>query len=86
MPYSDTELTSANKGQTVSESDTFTFDRYNQFSRHLPLECVRILDVGCNTGRGGEVLKSQKQDFDPQTAAFQAAHGQPERPPPTQHA
>jgi len=64
MPYSETELTSANKRQTVSESDTFTLDRYSQFSRHLPLECLRILDVGCNTGRGGEFLKSQKQDLE----------------------
>lgn len=64
MPYSESEVASANKKQTVSESDSFTLDRYRQFSHHLPLECLRVLDVGCNTGRGGEVLKSQRQDLE----------------------
>lgn len=49
-----------NKQQDVSESDPFTSDRYSQFSKYLPLNSKAILDVGCNTGRGGDQLKKLK--------------------------
>lgn len=47
-----------NREQVVSESDPYTLDRYRQFFRHFPKDARRVLDVGCNTGRGGQVLKS----------------------------
>jgi len=48
-----------NAAQTVSETDSFTAYRYVQFARHLG-SAMRILDVGCNTGRGGVVLRQVK--------------------------
>ena len=39
-----------------SEADPFTEYRYRQFYRYFPKEAQKILDVGCNTGRGGKVL------------------------------
>ena len=47
--------------QTESESDPFTEERYRLFHRLLPKQARRILDVGCNTGRGGIVLKGLDQ-------------------------
>jgi SAM-dependent methyltransferase len=47
-----------NVEQHYSEEDTFTLTRYRQFVRHLDRTAVDILDIGCNTGRGGAVLKS----------------------------
>jgi 2-polyprenyl-3-methyl-5-hydroxy-6-metoxy-1,4-benzoquinol methylase len=46
-----------NEAQTISEVDSFTPHRYAQFARHLG-SAQRILDVGCNTGRGGAVLRA----------------------------
>jgi SAM-dependent methyltransferase len=46
-----------NQEQEFHETDTFTIDRYKQFFRHLPIHTKTVLDVGCNTGRGGKVLK-----------------------------
>jgi 2-polyprenyl-3-methyl-5-hydroxy-6-metoxy-1,4-benzoquinol methylase len=43
--------------QTWSESDSFTIERYKQFNRHIDRKSATILDVGCNTGRGGATLK-----------------------------
>jgi len=37
--------------------DAFTAERYEQFHRFLPRDAIRILDVGCATGRGGVRLK-----------------------------
>jgi ubiquinone/menaquinone biosynthesis C-methylase UbiE len=48
-----------NQGYDVGEVDSFTPNRYRQFFRHLTLtdrENV-ILDVGCNSGVGGVILK-----------------------------
>jgi 2-polyprenyl-3-methyl-5-hydroxy-6-metoxy-1,4-benzoquinol methylase len=45
-----------NAAQTASETDSFTAYRYAQFANHLG-SAMRILDVGCNTGRGGVVLR-----------------------------
>jgi SAM-dependent methyltransferase len=44
--------------QTESEVDPFTEERYRQFHRFLPRHVRSVLDVGCNTGRGGAILKS----------------------------
>ena len=41
-----------------SEKDPFTIERYEQFHHHLTNRVVTVLDVGCNTGRGGERLKN----------------------------
>lgn len=47
-----------NLSQPESEKDPFTEDRYRQFYRFFPKSVSRVLDIGCNTGRGGRVLKS----------------------------
>ena len=51
-----------NSQQIASEHDKFTLERYEQFAKFLPKnsECTNILDVGCNTGRGGLRLKTIK--------------------------
>jgi len=46
-----------NLTQPESENDPFTEDRYRQFHRFLPKAARSVLDIGCNTGRGGNVLK-----------------------------
>jgi ubiquinone/menaquinone biosynthesis C-methylase UbiE len=53
-----TKLVEFNRAQVVSEGDTFTSERYRQFVAHLPSNTRNILDVGCNTGRGGKVIKA----------------------------
>ena len=45
-----------NIGQAYSEEDPFTTERYEQFFRFLPRGARSVLDVGCNTGRGGARL------------------------------
>jgi SAM-dependent methyltransferase len=52
------EIIELNRGQKVSESDPFTERRYTQFVRHLPPNAHDVLDIGCNTGRGGVVMKA----------------------------
>lgn len=46
-----------NTQQDVSEHDSFTVERYEQFFKFFPQRLVKVLDVGCNTGRGGVRLK-----------------------------
>lgn len=46
-----------NTEQTISEHDPFTLERYEQFQRSLPKGAIHVLDIGCNTGRGGARLK-----------------------------
>lgn len=46
-----------NLEQKESETDTFTIERYRQFYHFLPNKTKYILDIGCNTGRGGAELK-----------------------------
>lgn len=46
-----------NTAQVVSETDSFTADRYRQFYKSFPKDARTVLDIGCNTGRGGQVLK-----------------------------
>jgi SAM-dependent methyltransferase len=57
MPHNESDLVAVNRGQSFSEVDDFTEERYAQFVRHLPSNAKAILDVGCNTGRGGAVLR-----------------------------
>ncbi|HWV98669.1 MAG TPA: class I SAM-dependent methyltransferase [Candidatus Acidoferrum sp.] len=48
----------SNRAQVVSETDSFTPDRYRQMFGHFPRDAAKVLDAGCNTGRGGAVLKA----------------------------
>jgi SAM-dependent methyltransferase len=48
----------ANRSQRGSETDSFTPARYRQLQAHFPKHDKKILDAGCNTGRGGIVLKA----------------------------
>src|SRR5208282_163503 len=57
MPHNKPDLVALNRGQSLSEADDFTEERYAQFVRHLPPHAKAVLDVGCNTGRGGAVLR-----------------------------
>ena len=51
------ELEQINREQSVSETDPFTERRYRQFARHLGAGFTgQVLDVGCNTGRGGQAF------------------------------
>lgn len=50
------ELYTENLNQTWSEVDSFTVERYHQFNQYLK-NGFSILDIGCNTGRGGAALK-----------------------------
>ena len=52
------DLIEANRSQRVSETDSFTPARYQQLRAHFPRHAKNILDVGCNTGRGGAILKA----------------------------
>jgi SAM-dependent methyltransferase len=54
------DLISQNLLQTESETDPFTEERYKQFLRWIPKAASNVLDVGCNTGRGGAVLKQHR--------------------------
>lgn len=47
-----------NAAQRASESDPFTEERYRLFYKFMPEDAKYILDIGCNTGRGGKVLKA----------------------------
>ena len=46
-----------NSLQLISEQDSFTGDRYRQFYKFFPANRQHVLDLGCNIGRGGWVLK-----------------------------
>ena len=43
--------------QVESEVDSFTEDRYRQFYKNFPVNVDNVLDIGCNTGRGGNNFK-----------------------------
>jgi 2-polyprenyl-3-methyl-5-hydroxy-6-metoxy-1,4-benzoquinol methylase len=47
-----------NLEQKWSESDPFTLNRYAQFSGFIK-NTDNVLDIGCNTGRGGAVMKNR---------------------------
>lgn len=46
-----------NTQQDFSEHDPFTLERYEQFFNFFPPGNLKVLDIGCNTGRGGLRLK-----------------------------
>jgi ubiquinone/menaquinone biosynthesis C-methylase UbiE len=46
-----------NRVTLQEEEDDFTPDRYRQFYAMFPAKSKRVLDIGCNTGRGGAILK-----------------------------
>jgi ubiquinone/menaquinone biosynthesis C-methylase UbiE len=45
-----------NLAQSISEEDTFTLERYEQFHRYMPEGATTVLDVGAGLGRGGARL------------------------------
>ena len=49
--------------QVVSESNPFTEERYRQFFSFMEANRANVLDIGCNTGRGGRVLKDLNNMF-----------------------
>jgi len=53
-----TEYAEINKQQAAAEVDTFTTKRYTQFFKHFDRTDRHVLDIGCNTGRGGQILKT----------------------------
>lgn len=55
----DSSIYEKNVLQTESETDSFTPDRYRQFAAYLRPTDV-VLDIGCNTGRGGLALISAR--------------------------
>ena len=57
------ELEQINRAQTASEVDRFTEGRYRQFARHIGSGFTgQALDVGCNTGRGGQAFLTAVSD------------------------
>lgn len=56
-------LLESNRKQIGSETDSFTLERYRQMWAHLPHSARDVLDAGCNTGRGGAVMKSLQPDM-----------------------
>lgn len=63
MSCSEEYLLQSNREQAVSETDLFTPERYIQMFRHVPPSAVKLLDVGCNTGRGGAQLKALSKNI-----------------------
>lgn len=53
-----TRYITLNKKQLWSELDSFTAYRYKQFCKHIG-HANRILDIGCNTGRGGIIIQGK---------------------------
>jgi 2-polyprenyl-3-methyl-5-hydroxy-6-metoxy-1,4-benzoquinol methylase len=51
-------LIELNRAQQISEEDIFTEKRYKQFVHRFHDHTQKVLDVGCNTGRGGAVMKA----------------------------
>jgi SAM-dependent methyltransferase len=52
-------ISDLNQHQAVSERDTFTATRYLGFLPYLSRGARDLLDIGCNTGRGGAALKAR---------------------------
>jgi ubiquinone/menaquinone biosynthesis C-methylase UbiE len=64
MSYQNPEIyKELNEAQEFSETDPFTLDRYRQFFTHLPVSTNSVLDIGCNTGRGGKILKELNREL-----------------------
>lgn len=58
------QIVDLNRAQELSETDPFTGRRYQQFARRLRPDTRDVLDVGCNTGRGGAALKVVRPDLE----------------------
>lgn len=56
------KLYNENLLQTWSENDPFTKERYLQFSKYIK-DGQSVLDIGCNTGRGGVTLKENNSSL-----------------------
>jgi len=56
-------LVRANQSQQAAEHDTYTPRRYLQMTAHVPAN-ARVLDVGCNTGRGGAIVADRRPDIE----------------------
>jgi ubiquinone/menaquinone biosynthesis C-methylase UbiE len=52
-------ITELNQQQAISEHDAFTPARYRDFLQYLHRGTRELLDIGCNTGRGGVALKTK---------------------------
>lgn len=50
------QIIALNRTHAISETDSFTERRYRQFVSHFTSNTRSVLDVGCNTGRGGAVM------------------------------
>ena len=64
MPRDHQDIVAANRSQSVSQTDSFTPERYGQLYSHFPRDVKMVLDVGCNTGRGGQVLKARNASLE----------------------
>ena len=64
------KLLELNRAQIVSEEDAYTVHRYRQFVTHLPSNIQSVLDVGCNTGRGGRVIKDKAHPVVPGSSTY----------------
>jgi 2-polyprenyl-3-methyl-5-hydroxy-6-metoxy-1,4-benzoquinol methylase len=63
MTFQNAELVERNRNQLVSEKDDFTERRYAHFVKHFPAQTQDVLDIGCNTGRGGRIMKAKKPNL-----------------------
>ena len=63
MKYKINQYEKLNLLQKWAETDTFTEDRYKQFFHFFPKNCLKVLDLGCSTGRWGAILKKLDKDF-----------------------
>ncbi len=52
-----------NCAQKVSEQDSFTSERYTQFIKYFRPQDTNIIDIGCNTGKGGEILRKENKQI-----------------------
>ncbi|MDR3751691.1 MAG: class I SAM-dependent methyltransferase [Terracidiphilus sp.] len=58
MSFKDAEIVDLNRGYLDNIWDDFTSERYAQFVKHFPSHTRDVLDIGCNAGRGGQIVKS----------------------------
>ena len=56
-------LVELNRSQRCSERDDFTDRRYLSFLQHLGPDVRDVLDIGCNTGRGGAAIKALRPEL-----------------------